>query len=42
LETEEMKIAEANEKMKMSEPVLVEEIDTAAPKAPSKIYDYIV
>jgi hypothetical protein len=28
--------------MKMSEPVLVEEIDTAAPEAPSKIYDYIV
>ncbi len=26
----------------MSEPVLVEEIDTAAPEAPSKIYDYIV
>jgi hypothetical protein len=42
LETEEMKIAEAAEKMKMSEPVLVEEIDTAAPEAPSKIYDYIV
>jgi hypothetical protein len=42
LETEEMKIAEATEKMKMLEPVLVEEIDTAAPEAPSKIYDYIV
>jgi hypothetical protein len=42
LETEEMKIAEATEKMKMSEPVLVEEIDTGAPEAPSKIYDYIV
>jgi hypothetical protein len=42
LETEEMKIAEATEKMKMSEPVLVEEIDTVAPEAPSKIYDYIV
>jgi hypothetical protein len=26
----------------MSEPILVEEIDTAAPEAPSKIYDYIV
>jgi hypothetical protein len=42
LETEEMKIEEATEKMKMSEPVLVEEIDTAAPEAPSKMYDYIV
>jgi hypothetical protein len=42
LETEEMKVAEASEKMKMSDPVLVEEIDTAAPEAPSKIYDYIV
>jgi proteasome lid subunit RPN8/RPN11 len=26
----------------MSEPILVEEIDTAAPEAPSKICDYIV
>jgi hypothetical protein len=42
LETVETKIAEATEKMKVSEPVLVEEIDTAAPEAPSKIYDYIV
>jgi hypothetical protein len=42
LETEETKIAKATEKMKMSEPILVEEIDTAAPEAPSKIYDYIV
>jgi hypothetical protein len=42
LETEETKIAEAAEKIKMSEPILVEEIDTAAPEAPSKIYDYIV
>jgi hypothetical protein len=42
LETEETKIAKAAEKIKMSEPVLVEEIDTAAPEAPSKIYDYIV
>jgi hypothetical protein len=30
------------EEIKMSEPILVEEIDTAAPKAPSKICDYIV
>jgi hypothetical protein len=42
LEVEEMKIAKAAEKIKMSEPILVEEIDTAAPEAPSKIYDYIV
>ena len=42
LETEETKIAKATEKMKMSQPILVEEIDTAAPEAPSKIYDYIV
>jgi hypothetical protein len=42
LETEETKIAKATEKMKMSEPILVEEIDTTAPEAPSKIYDYIV
>ena len=42
METEETKIAKATEKMKMSEPILVEEIDTAAPEAPSKIYDYIV
>jgi hypothetical protein len=42
LETEETEIAKAAEKIKMSEPVLVEEIDTAAPEAPSKIYDYIV
>ena len=28
--------------MKMPEPILVEEIDTAAPEAPSRIYDYIV
>jgi hypothetical protein len=40
LETEETKIAKTTEKM--SEPILVEEIDTAAPEAPSKIYDYIV
>ena len=42
LETKETKIAKAAEKIKMSEPVLVEEIDTAALEAPSKIYDYIV
>jgi hypothetical protein len=42
LETEETKIAKATEKMKMSEPILVEEIDTATPEAPSRIYDYIV
>jgi hypothetical protein len=42
LEAEETKIVKAAEKIKMSEPILVEEIDTAAPEAPSKIYDYIV
>jgi hypothetical protein len=42
LETEETNIAKAAEKIKMSEPILVEETDTAAPEAPSKIYDYIV
>jgi hypothetical protein len=42
LETEETEIAKATKKMKMSEPILVEEIDTAAPEAPSRIYDYIV
>ena len=42
LETEETKIAKAAEKIKMSGPILVEEVDTAAPEAPSKIYDYIV
>jgi hypothetical protein len=41
-ETEETNIAEAAEKIKISEPILVEETDTAAPEAPSKIYDYIV
>jgi hypothetical protein len=39
---EETKIAEVTEKMKMPEPVLVEKIDTAAPEASSKAYDYIV
>jgi hypothetical protein len=42
LEAEEAKIAMATEEMKMSEPTLVEEIDTAVPEASSKIYDYIV
>jgi DNA topoisomerase VI subunit B len=42
LEAEEAKIARATEKMKMSEPTLVEEIDTAVPEASSKLYDYIV
>jgi hypothetical protein len=41
-EAEETKIAKAPEKMKLSEPTLVEEIDTAAPEASSNIYDYIV
>jgi hypothetical protein len=42
LEAEEAKIARSTEEMKMSEPSLVEEIDTAVPEATSKIYDYIV
>jgi hypothetical protein len=42
LETEEAKIEKATEEIKMSEPILVEEIDTAVPEASSKIYDYIV
>jgi hypothetical protein len=42
LEAEEAKIAKATEEMKMSEPTLIEEIDTAAPEASSKMYDYIV
>jgi hypothetical protein len=42
LEAEEAKIAKATEEVKMSEPTLVEELDTAAPEASSKIYDYIV
>jgi hypothetical protein len=41
-ETEETNIAEATEEIKISEPILVEETDTGAPEAPSKIYDYIV
>jgi hypothetical protein len=42
LEAEEAKIAKATEEVKMSGPTLVEEIDTTAPEASSKIYDYIV
>jgi hypothetical protein len=45
LEAEETKITKAAleaEKIKMSEPILAEEIDTAALEAPSKICDYIV
>jgi hypothetical protein len=45
LETEETKVTKVAlkaEKIKMSEPILVEEIDTAAPEAPSNIQDYIV
>jgi hypothetical protein len=42
LEAEEARIEKATEEIKMSEPILVEEIDTAAPEASSKIYDYIV
>jgi hypothetical protein len=45
LETEETKVTKATletEKIKMSEPISVEEIDTAAPEAPSDIQDYIV
>jgi hypothetical protein len=41
LEAEEAKIAKATEEV-MSEPTLVEEIDTTAPEASSKIYDYFV
>jgi hypothetical protein len=45
LETKEIKVTKAAleaEKIKMSEPISVEEIDTAAPEAPSNIRDYIV
>jgi hypothetical protein len=42
LEAEEARIEKATEEIKMSEPILVEEIDTAVPEASSKIYDYIV
>jgi hypothetical protein len=45
LEAEETKITKTAleaEKIKVSEPILVEEIDTTTPEAPSKICDYIV
>jgi hypothetical protein len=45
LKAEETKLTEATletEKTKMTEPILIEEIDTAAPEASSKIRDYIV
>jgi hypothetical protein len=43
LETEETKVTKAAlEAEKMSDPILVEEIDTAVPEAPSSIRDYIV
>jgi hypothetical protein len=45
LKTEETKVTKAaleTEKIKMSEPISVEEIDTTAPEAPSIIQDYIV
>ena len=45
METEETKVTKAAleaEKIKMTEPILVEEIDTAAPEAYSSIRDYIV
>jgi hypothetical protein len=45
LETEETKVTKATlegEKIKMSEPISVEGIDTAAPEAPSNISDYII
>jgi hypothetical protein len=45
LKAEEVKLTEATletEKTKMTEPILVEEIDTTIPEASSKIRDYIV
>jgi hypothetical protein len=45
LEAEETKMSEASleaEKTKTTEPILIEEIDTATPEASSKIRDYIV
>jgi hypothetical protein len=45
LKAEETKLTEATletEKIKMTEPILIEEIDTAVPEASSKIRDYIV
>jgi hypothetical protein len=41
LEAEEARIEKATEE-KMSEPILVEEIDTVVPEASSKTYDYIM
>jgi hypothetical protein len=41
-ETKETNITEATEEVKIPEPILVEETNTGAPEAPSKIYDYIV
>jgi hypothetical protein len=44
-EAEETKITKTTleaKKIKMSEPILVKEVGTAGPEAPSKIYDYIV
>jgi hypothetical protein len=41
-ETKVTKAALEAKKIKMSEPISVEEIDTAAPEAPSNIQDYIV
>jgi hypothetical protein len=45
LKAEERKLTEATletEKIKMTEPILIEEIDTGVPEASSKIHDYIV
>jgi hypothetical protein len=45
LETEKTEVTKAaleGEKIKMSEPISAEEIDTAAPEAPSDIREYIV
>jgi hypothetical protein len=42
LKAEEAEIAEATKEIKVPEPILVEDTDTCAPEAPSKMYDYIV
>jgi hypothetical protein len=45
LKAEERKLTEATletEKIKMTKPILIEEIDTGVPEASSKIHDYIV
>jgi hypothetical protein len=42
LEAEEARIEKATEEIKISEPTLVEEFDTATPEASSKTYDYIM